>query len=177
MSQDLHGIDSTENKAAYCELGEKTERQFLVNSLSEGIGFTNNPSKAENKYTHDLFALLPCDLKTQFTPFRTADRYGIDSDYAVTINEKDLIRYGKLYPHIVIVLDIQFPHYRATHYAPLFVLRQIVKNGKAKRHEYEKRVNDTQGNAKASYVFDLRWFPRIGEATTSERKRGGEYVW
>ena len=169
MSVELHGISDTENKSAYCELGEEAERQFLVNSINEGIGFTINPAKTENIFTHDLFALFPSDLKSRFTPFKTADRYGIDPDYAITINEKDLIRYGKLYPHICIILDIHFPHYRATHYAPLFFLRQIVMSGKAKLHTYEKRVNDTQGNAKASYVFDARWFPLIGKAKTIKK--------
>lgn len=170
MNTALHGIDSTENKTAYCQLGEKTERQFLLNSFGTGVAFSANPCKAENPYSHDFFALMPCDLKTQFTPFRTASRYGINPDYAVTINEKDLVRYGKNYPHIVLVIDVVFPHYKATHYAPLFVLRDIVKQGRAQRHEYEKRVNDTQGNAKASYVFDVRWFPRIGEAETRQTR-------
>jgi hypothetical protein len=167
----LHGIDSNQNKQAYCQLGEQTEKQFLLNSFGTGVSFAMNPAKHENKYTHDLFAMMPCDLKTQFTPFRTAGKYGIDSEFAVTINEKDLVRYGKLYPHIIVVIDVQFPNYKATHYAPLFLLRELVKNKKAKRHEYQERVNDTAGNAKASYVFDVRWFPLIAEQTPTE------YTW
>jgi hypothetical protein len=34
--------------------------------------------------------------------------------------------------------------------------RALLKAGKAKRHEYQGRKDDTAGNAKESLVFDLR---------------------
>ena len=157
----MHGIDSNQDKHAYCKLGERMERQFLTKSFDCGLSFVMNPSKHENKYTHDFFAMFPCDLKTQSTKFRTANRYNINSDYAITINKKDIDRYNKLYPHIILIIDVQFPEYKSTHYAPLFMLNRLIKKGSAKLHVYQERVNDTQGNAKESYVFDSRWFPAI----------------
>jgi hypothetical protein len=157
----MHGIDSNQNKTAYCEFGEQTERRFLINSFNSGVSFAQNPAKHENKYTHDLFAMFPADLKTQFTPFRTANRYGINPDHAITINQKDIERYNKLYPNIILIIDVQFPNYQATHYAPLFMLNILIKKERAKLHEYRERKDDNLGNAKASYVFDVLWFPRI----------------
>jgi hypothetical protein len=45
--------------------------------------------------------------------------------------------------------------------ATLGLLRRFVKMGMAQKHEYIHRQNDTQGNAKASYIFDLRWFDKV----------------
>jgi hypothetical protein len=35
---------------------------------------------------------------------------------------------------------------------------------KAKRHEYKNRKNDMQGNAKASWIFDLRDLEKINRS-------------
>ena len=153
---------SNEDKSAWCELGDEQEKAFLIKAFEAGLIVFRNPSKLEDKYAHDMFLGFPCDLKTVRTSFRTADRYGIDPRYAVTLNEKDVDRYSQKYPHIVILFDIKFENgYEGLHYAALDRILAAIKRGIIKRHEYLARVNDTQGNAKASYVLDARWMPRL----------------
>jgi hypothetical protein len=120
-----------------------------------------NPAKARDRYTHDIFVTLPGDLKTIRTRFNTASRYGIDPRSAITLNVKDVERYQRLYPTIVIVFDVRFADYSRLCYATLRQIALAIKSGKARRHEYQGRVGDTQGNATASWVLDAEWFPEL----------------
>ena len=156
-----HGIASNQDKLAYCKLGERHEKQWVLDYFDSGITTLLNPAKRENQFTHDFFVMFPCDLKVQQEPFRTADRYGVDPKYAITINKKDIERYKAKYPHIIIIIRVCYPEYQASHYASLHYLKLLISRGKAKLHTYQQRVNDTQGNAKDSYVFDARWLPKI----------------
>ena len=79
--------------------------------------------------------------------------FGIPSEYAISINVKDLKRYRQLYPNILIILDVRW--------AGKFMLtipraQALLNQGKAHRHQYKGRVDDERGNAKDSLVFDLR---------------------
>ena len=150
-----------QDKLSWCEWGDQQEMSFLARSWSAGIGVFRNPNKAGDRYAHDIFLVVPADLKTICTPFNTADRYGIDPGFAITINDKDIERYRKLGNAMVLILDVSYPHYQATHLAQLGQLIRATEIGKAKRHAYLHRVNDQSGNAKHSWVFDCRWFPKI----------------
>jgi hypothetical protein len=150
-----------ENKKAWCEMGAQAETRFAGPVFKSGCAVMMNPAKLESKYTHDMLILMPSDLKTIRTRFNTADRYGIPARTAFTINCKDIERYSEKYPHIVIVLDIDYGDFKTLRYASLRELRRAIALGKAKKHTYQKREDDTQGNAKDSYVMDALWFQEL----------------
>jgi hypothetical protein len=37
----------------------------------------------------------------------------------------------------------------------------MVRSGKVQLHKYKYRSDDGSGNAKDSYIFDVRWFPKL----------------
>jgi hypothetical protein len=152
---------NNEDKQAWCTYGAELEKQFTSRMFDSSVGILKNPAKTADPYTHDLLAMFPSDLKSIRTVFRTANRYGFDPDYAITINEKDIRRYTDKYPNIVLMLDIEYPTYKGVRIATIYRLNKFIASGKAKRHEYMYRVDDSSGNAKASYIFDLRWFDEI----------------
>ena len=84
--------------------------------------------------------------------------FGIPHPYAISINEKDLTRYINLYPNIILILDIQFERVQAVKWVDVKRLARLAEKGIAKRHAYKNRVEDKKGNAKVSYVYDMRWF-------------------
>ena len=81
--------------------------------------------------------------------------------HGISINRKDLRRYYTLYPNIIIIFDVQYPDYKATHWSDLNRLELMVRSGKVQLHKYKYRSDDGSGNAKDSYIFDVRWFPRL----------------
>jgi len=151
---------NNEDKAAWCLLGIEQEHEFLKNQDFKDTFFRLNPKKEENKYANDFRVELPCDLKTIRTPWRKAQKlFNIPSTYAISINTKDVARYERLYPNIIIVLDVLFDDYQAVHFTDLHKIRAIIDAGQAHFHEYSKRKNDKNGNAKSSWIFDVRAFP------------------
>ncbi len=150
-----------QDKAAWCKHGEAAEQRLAGPMLPHGGALMMNPAKATDPYTHDLYVVMPGDLKTIRTRFQTADRYGIDPRSAITLNVKDVERYARLYPTIVIVFDVDFGDYRRLCYATLREIQRAIRADKAQLHEYQHRVNDTQGNATASWVLDADWFPEL----------------
>lgn len=151
---------SPQNKDYWCEVGAKVESNLFGKHLS-GCAFMANQGKAVDKYAHDGFILKPADIKTIRTRFETADRYGIPSRSAFTLNRKDLLRYKELYPLIDIIFDIDYGDYKTIRIANLREINAVVKDGRAKLHTYQHRVNDTAGNAKESYVLDAEWFMEL----------------
>jgi hypothetical protein len=158
---------SNQDKPAWCRIGEQREHAFLGRRF-KGCAFRLNPAKAGDKYTHDLVATLPCDLKSITTRFRKAEElYGVPSRSAVTINRKDLRRYESLYPGIIIVLDVDYGDFRRTCFTTLPQMRSLIEQGKAHLHQYKDRIDDTHGNAKESYVVDSMLFQEIEEERVS----------
>ena len=169
------------NKQAWCEeYGEKIERSFCVDRLYD-IGLTGfiNLEKKKNIYAHDMFTVFQSDLKTVRTPFFKAwEKFEIDPQYAVTINMKDMQRYKELYPNIVVVFDVLWDEnickkfiegveyevkpMHQTYAGFIQDIRSAVVACGNKKVEYQGRVNDTGGNAKASYVFDVRKLQQLG---------------
>ena len=165
----------TEDKDWWCIHGEKLEEEFVrICHAKLGIDIRINPEKATNRYAHDLVftdktgATRIADLKCQNTPFFTAARYGIDPRFAVTFNRKDYERYKSLYPSIVIFYWIDWKQlqwqnltvdYLGGFYAlPFSHMTKLIESGKVPEHEYIFRKNDMAGNAKSSFIFDLRQF-------------------
>jgi hypothetical protein len=151
-----------DDKQKWCEHGRELEDEFVLRQRFVDVLIGINPDKDSNPFTYDMRIDLPCDLKSTKTPWRKAqEMFGIDPRYAVSINQKDLRRYARLYPNIVIVFDVDYPNYRATHWATLDMFRIMLEGGDMALHQYGARVDDTQGNAKASYVFDVSKLPRL----------------
>jgi hypothetical protein len=152
MSQSA-GID-LEDKLAWCEAGAAAEGDFVAQANIVGWGVSLNPAKHEDKFTHDFMGYVPMDLKSIRTQWRESERlFGIPSEYAISVNVKDLVRYRDKYPNIVIILDVAWS---GKYMLTIPRARTLYQAGKAKRHEYQGRVDDTVGNAKDSLVFDLR---------------------
>lgn len=174
----INGLN-TEDKLAWCEkYGIEAELAFAVGRMHEiGLPTFVNPEKKKNKYTHDLYSIFQVDLKTVRTPlFKAQSNFGIDPQYAVTFNLKDGKRYAELYPHIVVIFDVEWKdqcsmiiggtNYEVKpmhqiHAGFLADIRNAIVKCGSKKIEYARRVNDTSGNAKESYVFDVRQLQRL----------------
>lgn len=159
-----------QNKILWCKDGEKIEEAF-VKLYGTQLDLIINPEKETNPYAPDLLegGKQIADLKTQNTPFFKAhDLYGIDPTYAVVFNRKDAVRYWRQYKDIVIYFWVEW-------HSVKFVMGQTIKeveflNGvwridflelveilkTAQSHTYQQRVNDVKGNAKDSFVLDVR---------------------
>ena len=169
---------NTEDKQLWCdEFGEKAELDFCVGRMFRlGIQCWPNPDKRTNVYAHDLMSAFPSDLKTVRTPlFRSAELYNIDPQYAVTFNEKDGKRYAELYPNIIVVFDFKWettemiiggmryavsPMHK-TYAGFLADIRNAIKQSGSHKIEYARRKDDESGNAKISFVFDVRLLHEI----------------
>lgn len=150
------------DKPAWCEEGRKLEDIFVQERSFRDVKLKINPDKSDDVFTYDMRIEMPCDLKTITTPWMySQDMFGIPPSYAISINRKDLRRYHALYPNIIIILDVQYPDYRATHWTDMNRLELLVRSGKVQLHKYKYRGDDGSGNAKDSYIFDVRWFPRL----------------
>lgn len=165
---------SNEDKAAWAEYGQAAESEFCIWAALVGIDAKLNPAKATDPYTFDL--LLdgkPADLKTVRTPFYSSRIiYGIEPQYAVTFNLKDAERYRAMYPDIRVVFDVRFTEWHVhSNYAiepmrlvaagTLDEIAAAVWQCGSQKHEYAARTDDRNGNAKASWVFDVRLIPLL----------------
>ena len=147
------GID-LEDKLAWCEAGAAAEGDFVAQANIVGWGIGLNPAKQTDKFTHDLMGMVPMDLKSIRTQWRESERlFGIPSEYAISINLKDLKRYKQLYPNILVILDVRWS---GKYMLTIPRAQALLNQGKAHRHQYKGRVDDERGNAKDSLVFDLR---------------------
>lgn len=159
-----------QDKKTWCKDGEKIEEGF-VRTHGQSLGLKINPEKTTNPYAPDLVdsANKLADLKTQNTPFYKAKRmYSIDPSYAVVFNKKDRERYLNLYPEIDIYfwvdwLSVRFEmgsftqevEYISGVWQISFKELNLLLD-KAPLHVYQQRRGDTKGNARSSYVLDIR---------------------
>jgi hypothetical protein len=86
---------SPEDKLYWCDQGEREERDFVhFLAPAHGLAATINPCKWYDHFAPDLLVDGKlADLKTQRMPFFTAGRYGLDPQFAVTLNVGDVARY------------------------------------------------------------------------------------
>lgn len=160
---------NTEFKQGWYLRGEMDEEHFVAHRLPElGLTGIHNPEKKFSPFPPDLIVEgLLSDLKAQSTPFFTAGRYGIDPQYAVTFNVKDERNYRESYPEVVVFFDVLWTKtdnpYGATvepmHHTWCGTLDQVmdvVAECGGHKHTYLRRIDDTQGNAKDSWVLDVR---------------------
>jgi len=161
---------SNQDKAWWCKHGEELERVFLDRRFDR-VKIKRNPDKDGDPFTYDMVMQGPCDLKTITTPWRKSmEFWGIDPRNAVSINRKDLRRYAKLYPEIMIVFDVRYPEHRTVRYAGLWMMQRLLREGKLHLHEYLARMGSSDGNAKESYVFDVTLLPELHEVGDGETK-------
>jgi len=151
----------TEDKKSWCEAGSLAEKDFVATNKLAGWGISINPSKHEDVYTHDLIGMIPIDLKSIREPWRRSQElFGIPSKYAISVNKKDIIRYVNMYPNIIILLDVEWD---GVYMLTMSRAKALITSGKAMRHDYKNRKYDTKGNAKTSYIFDLRDLDKLKE--------------
>ena len=145
---------NNEDKQSWCHAGQLAEGDFLVSHTIKGWGLAFNPEKQTNKYVHDFIGLIPVDLKSIRQPWiKSQELFNIPSERAISINEKDFVRYAQEYPNILILCHVEWLD-------RCFILtldraRKLIKEKRAIRHEYLNRKDDTSGNAKVSYIFDV----------------------
>ena len=175
-------MHDAEDKLWWCEQAGQWERRF-VRRVAPRIGLDArlNPDKQDSPYVHDLFVDgRVADLKYRQTPFFTAGRYGLDAQFTVTLNKKDYERYREEYPGISIYFWVDWKQTKMAlgarvrrvspmtglWVAPLPSLAQFVHDGRAPLHSYKRRVDDQRGNAKSSFLLDLRWLECLWMDTT-----------
>lgn len=167
-----------QDKAFWCKHGVRIEESFVA-EYGANLGVEINPEKDGNPYAPDLLikGQYLADLKTQNTPFfSAAERYGYDPTFTVVFNEKDRKRYFREYPNIYILFWVdwmatrmEFPSgksYRCEYlrgvWAVSFDRLNALCSG-APLHDYQQRKDDDLGNAKASYLIDLRKLKKIAD--------------
>lgn len=159
-----------QDKQSWCEHGRNLEDVF-IEEFGEELSLEINKNKSESVYVIDMFNTkygVLSDLKSQNTPFFLAGKkYKIDPQFAVVFNKKDKLNYIKktadgseLYIYFWVKWDAQdrfgvrvesIDSIYATKFSNL--LKMLDED---KLHEYKQRKGDTRGNAKESYVIDVR---------------------
>jgi hypothetical protein len=174
---------NTEDKSWWLRHGEVLEKRFVQFCVQElGLAASINPAKAADPTAPDLVVNGQlADLKVQNTPFFSAGRYGLDPRFTVTFNRKDYERYAKLYPALIIFFwaDWKQLEWRDSRVAPLSAIYQVpfatiaakIKGGTVPEHAYQRRVGDRAGNAKSSFLLDLREFALIADFTAPNSQR------
>lgn len=161
--------DDTEDKDPWLEYGEKKEKDFVKEVAPEiGIDARINPEKQKDPAAVDLIVGgTPTDLKTQETPFFTAERkYGIPPKYCVTFNVNDSERYRDRHPELDIIFwvrwiketrwnDITVEKMEGVWRVSFSRVQDWIDTGKLDIHQYRRRLDDTV-NSKKSYALDLR---------------------
>lgn len=160
-----------QDKAPWCKTGATFEEVF-VEKYGQQFGLIINPQKEDNIYAPDLLNTTNNslgDLKTQNTPFfQASQRYDLDPQFAVTFNVKDYKRYLANYPTIEIYFwvkwivtgfeknddKIQVQPMEGIWKIEFDNLIELCKTSPI--HTYGQRIYDNKGNAKDSYVLDLR---------------------
>jgi hypothetical protein len=149
------------DKQWWCKYGEELEREFVGIASGYGLDACINPEKDRDKYAPDLVVDgRIADLKVQTVPFFTAGRYGLDPQYTVTFNFKSRKQYALYYPDIVIYFLVNWRTLEmgGVTVQPLYGVWRVefrdMKFGVL--HEYKNKRKG--GNAKASYLMDLRDF-------------------
>jgi len=171
-------IHDTEDKSWWVLHGRKKEDTFVdIVAPRIGLDAVINPKKQNNPYAPDLIVNGKIsDLKCQNTPFFKAGiLYGIHPRFAVTFNYKDFQNYSNNYPNIDIYFWVSWEITQITIRQDLFeidplsgvwkidfkTIQDMISERKVPLHHYQRRRSDNLGNAKDSYIFDLRNFEAI----------------
>ena len=131
-----------------------------------------NPEKEKDPLAPDLIVNgRLAELKYQSTPFYSSSHYyGCDPQYTVTFNEKDYLNYKEKYPDLDIFFWVDYPHIKKVHknkevtiqklegvyFINFRDLAKMIENNEVPLHSYLRRTEDLIGNAKRSYLLDIR---------------------
>ena len=156
---------NTEDKTSWIDWGVQKEHDFLYVCQKYDILAGIKKSTGPVYYPEFVYQDRYLDLKTVHTPFFLAQRkFKIDPAFAVTLNKQDVTACTIKYPKCQIVFWVNWK--AATNFGVSVEKRQgiwflsyeqminLVED--APLHVYQNRIDDTQGNAKDSYVLDLR---------------------
>ncbi len=165
-------MHNTEEKGWWTQHGVRLEHQFVTEVAPQlGLDVEINPTKATNPFVPDLLLRGNiADLKTQNTPFFTAQRFGIDPQFAVTFNRKDYLRYAESYPDLTVLFWVDWTTTEWPQAQPRIRIKKMwgvwevafaelvtrIVGGRTPLHTYQRRGGDRLGNATESYLFDLR---------------------
>ncbi|MFB6101212.1 MAG: hypothetical protein ABEJ73_01435 [Haloplanus sp.] len=160
--------DDTENKKPWLAFGEQREATFVEDvAPTIGLDAQRNPAKDDDPTALDLLVDGdPADLKTQETPFFTAEKhYDLPPQYVVTFNANDYHRYRrKANPAIYFWVrwydelagyGAEVEAMEGVWHTPFSHIEELIESERAPRHRYQRRRGDPD-NANASYLLDLR---------------------
>lgn len=162
----------TEDKQWWCDLGLKWEYDFVdIVCPLLGIKAIMNPDKKTNPYVPDLIVKDKLsDLKHQGKPFfKARSLYDRDPQYTVTFNVKDYNRYLARYPELMIYFWVDWKVNEMEIGGRTYKVKRMCGVGEISFaelkyeldvdpiiHNYIRRGDDEIGNAKDSYLFDIR---------------------
>ena len=177
-------MHDVQDKAWWVKYGAEKEKYFVDSILPKyNIDKTIiiNPAKERNSTAADLICdtdKILGDLKICETPFFTAGKYGMDPNGCVTFDEKDYIRYMfdyQILPAITytkkpqtffIMFYVSWPEQddygvsiKAREGLWAITIRginnMVLDNDKIKWHRYKNRVENKDGNGRASMIIPL----------------------
>lgn len=167
-------MHNTEDKQWWVKMWRQKEDEFVTNICPRlGLKASINPEKQHNDYAIDLIVEGQiADLKCQTTPFFSSSRYKCDPQFTITFNRKDYERYSRLYPNAIIYFWVDWQllekalggriysvlSMSGVWRVPFLNMKEQIESGAIPLHPYQRRQSDRQGNAKDSFLFDLRSF-------------------
>ena len=96
-------FNDLDNKAFWCQLGEDKDHAFakVMSKIDSPYQVEIHPEKESNPYHPDLLVNfnsenLIGEVKTKNSPLFIADKYGVNPQYALTMDLKDSFNYNKL---------------------------------------------------------------------------------
>ena len=176
-------LHDTEDKDWWLRLGQRLEDSFIALCREKKVlhSIRPNPERTSAKAYLPEFVWkgAPLDVKVQRQPFfESWDRFGIRPRYAVTINLQDIVDIRDKYPtcRVAIWVDWLATRYVKTDPADETVsditveplhgvwlvdptgLERLGREGveRGRHHTYGRRLRDKKGNARGSYVVDVR---------------------
>jgi hypothetical protein len=147
--------------------------KIFVNKVAPcfGISAKINLGKLEDRGTVDVLVEsggqdIPTELAVVNTPYYTAWKHGVNPDYAVSFNVRQLETLSAVEVPTLIIFWVEYPssiafgrRIEATrrvywNWVSKFVAQ--VRKNKPPMHEYNERKEDPGENAESSYVLDIR---------------------
>ena len=159
-----------QDKKSWCSHGRILEDLF-IDKFGDELSLEINKDKSDNVYAIDMYNTqdnLLSDLKSQNTPFFLAGKkYNIDPQFAVVFNKKDKLNYidktangSDIYIYFWVKwkkqerFNVRISEMDSIFRSKFSSLLEVLDDNKL--HQYKQRKNDSKGNAKSSYVLDVR---------------------
>lgn len=171
-------VHDTEDKPWWILAGHQRRVAFVEEvAPTFGLPVEMNPANEDDRSQAELFVDgFPCDLQCPTTPFFKAEElYGSPIKYAVTWNRADYLRYLDGSGGADLLWWVHWDETQKTigknaysigfltgvWRVPYIEIAERIEAGKTPLHVYKRRVADARGNAKESYILDLRRFQQL----------------